>query len=52
MSTEKVLQLKNVHSSKNGSEVLKPYIQNFVQNSTYVFYKMPTLWSLDVNKPF
>ena len=42
---------KRVHFLKNGSEVLKPYIQHFMQNSINFSYKMQTLWSSEVNKP-
>ena len=47
----RVLQMKKKKLlKKKESEVLKPEIQHFMQKSIYLFHKLPTLWSSEVNK--
>ena len=41
-----MLQVKK----KNGPEVLKLKMQHFMQKNIYLFYKMSTRWSSEVNK--
>ena len=44
------LQLKKVQSLRNGTEVSEPYIQHFMQNKIYLFYKLSTLWNSEAIK--
>ena len=50
ISTEKALQLKKIQSLRNGTELSEPYIQHFMQNRIYLFYKLSTLWNSEAIK--